>query len=173
MSGTSLSYEGTTHTTTDSKGRVAVPEAILPAMGAECVLVCQPGLKRIQIYSSCEYHSYCQEEFGGFFSQNQFADIYRFALIADVKPSATVDSQGRILIPADMRRACGIEKEITFIGSSGKLFIYASHVYASAILLNDDVLNYLDKLSQLRARAHDEQRKIQATIDSGFQGLTS
>ena len=97
--------------TIDSKGRVFVPAKFRSDLQGDLVIV--KGLDScIVLYNEEQWNAFIKklETYG----EMQMKRIKRFILASAF--NTELDSQGRIVIPEDLRKHAGIEKEIAFIG---------------------------------------------------------
>ena len=110
----------------DAKGRLIVPAQMRRELGDVCYVV-RGSDKCLLVYSQEGWDKFCAS-FEGIRLSDSSAMRYIFANSA----TCELDSQGRILVPAELREYAGIEKEVTVIGLPGRAELWDSQEYRKA-----------------------------------------
>ncbi len=112
-----------THTI-DKKGRVSIPSKFREVLssGYDESLVLTNYLNCLYAYPSAEWKKLLKK----FEQLNQFEttteDFLRFFVSA--AETCSIDRQGRILVPPDLRQYARLEKEVTFVGIAHRIEIW-------------------------------------------------
>ena len=97
--------------TVDAKGRVNVPAKFRDDLGQ--VFVVSKGLNCVSLYPKDEWKKFLDN----IISENPTKRKKLLRFFSSGSQECEVDSQGRVLIPAQYREYAGISKEIAVIGS--------------------------------------------------------
>ena len=123
-------FQGTVYNSIDDKNRMIVPSKLRSELGSRCILT--KGLdKCLYIYPMHEWESQVQK-----INQLPKADPEVRAFIRHYFGSASeceFDSQGRIVIAADLRNYAGITKELVTIGAMDKIEIWSKDAWADPV----------------------------------------
>lgn len=111
--------------TVDGKGRVFVPARFRADLQGELVVVRGLGEWAV-LYNREQWEAFIKklETYG----EMQMKKIKRFILASAF--STELDSQGRIVIPEDLRTHAGIVKDITFVGLNNCVEIWSPERFA-------------------------------------------
>ncbi len=110
----------------DAKGRLIVPAQMRRELGDVCYLV-RGSDKCLLLYSEEGWQKFCAKFDGVLLSESDAMRVI-FANSA----TCELDSQGRILIPSDLRKYAEIDKEVTIIGMPGRAELWDSQKYAES-----------------------------------------
>ena len=126
-------FHGTFQNTIDNKNRMIVPSKIRDQLGGHCMLT--KGFDEcLYIYSMSDYEDMAERmsklpqsdpEFRAFIS-----DFFGNSVICDF------DSQGRILIPQNLREYAHISKDLVTIGAMNKVEIWSRETRESFDMSN-------------------------------------
>ena len=123
----SKSMRGKFYHSIDTKGRLIVPSKLRDALGSEFVMT--PGLEDscIYLYSIEEWDNFTEQlnQLGSSKSQNR--DLKRFFQANAV--DCSIDSQGRTVIPAELREDAEIDKDVVVIGNGRKAEIWSASAW--------------------------------------------
>ena len=123
-------FQGIVNNSIDDKNRMIVPSKLRAELGTRCILT--KGLdKCLYIYPMSEWERQSQK-----ISQLPKADPEVRAFIRHYYGGATeceFDSQGRIVIPADLRNYAGIIKELVTIGAMEKIEVWAKDAWTDPV----------------------------------------
>ena len=106
----------------DAKGRLIVPAKLRDGLGTEFVMTL--GIENcIYLYSEEEWERFTQRlgELGNSKAQNRMLKRYFQSNAVD----CSIDSQGRTVIPANIRESVGIDKDIVIIGNGEKAEVWS------------------------------------------------
>lgn len=108
----------------DSKGRLFLPVKLREELGKNLHLSVGQDYC-LTLYSDEGWKRYMEK-----LQEKNFSDVKRlrvmFAYMADCEP----DAQGRILIPANLRRCTGLEKEVVVVGVCDRVEIWNAQRWA-------------------------------------------
>lgn len=122
----SKSMKGTYYHNVDAKGRLIIPAKLRDALGGEFVIT--PGFENcLYLYSNEEWDNFTDKLNGLGNKKTIVRNMKRFfqANAADCE----IDSQGRTLIPPQLRQKAGIEKEVVVIGNGEKAEIWSKDAW--------------------------------------------
>lgn len=116
----------------DNKGRVAIPAKIRKAFGENSIinsLVIAPGFDRcIMAFRDTDWKNFVESKLVSL-SQADPENRMRSRFLLGGAAVCDLDSQGRILIPANLKEYANIEKEIIIIGVYDRIEIWNSETY--------------------------------------------
>ncbi len=129
-------FTGTTTNNIDSKGRIVLPARFREELG-ETFIIAKGFLNCVQVLSIPEFEG---------LRKNIKKMPARMALRMQYKIIATAvevspNSQGRISIPANLRKAAGLEKSATVVGMDNRIEIWNEDKFNEMIMENDDNLD--------------------------------
>ena len=130
-------FAGKYNHTLDTKGRIIVPAKFKKNLD-ETFVVC-PGVdKCLYIYPNERWEAFVNE-LDNLPGTAEIRQLQR-QFLANAE-ECELDKQGRIVIPADLRKIAGLQKEVVFVGVGHKIEIWSKDNYEAA---NTDVS--IDKL---------------------------
>ena len=123
-------FMGTYYNSIDAKNRMIVPAKLRSQLkGDECVITM--GMeKNLCIYSMEDWEILCAK-----FKKIPESDLKARSFVRKVTGSAAYyefDSQGRIIIPDNLREHAGIQKELVTMGVIDKIEVWAKEVWTSS-----------------------------------------
>ncbi|NMA65659.1 MAG: division/cell wall cluster transcriptional repressor MraZ [Clostridiaceae bacterium] len=129
--------------TLDTKGRVFVPAAFRSDLGERFVLTRGSEEKSLYIYPMEEWENFVKKlQQLPTSKKNSRAIIRHFCANAT---NCAMDSQGRILIPQELRDKAELQKEVVFIGTVNKIEVWsAENVKTVETEEIDELLEALD-----------------------------
>ena len=115
-------FRGEYSHTVDAKGRLIIPLKFREQLGEECIVT--RGLDGcLFIFESGEWEAY-EEKLRKLPMTNKNARSFVRFLTAGATP-CEFDKQGRILLPATLRRFAGIEKDVILAGLPNRIEIWS------------------------------------------------
>jgi MraZ protein len=108
----------------DPKGRVFVPAAFRNDLGGRCVLTRGSEEKSLYIYPMEEWKKFVEKLQELPTSKKNSRMIIRHFCANAI--NCDLDSQGRILIPQELREKAELQKEVVFIGTVNKIELWNS-----------------------------------------------
>lgn len=109
--------------TIDAKGRVNIPAKFRPALGDSFVVAFGP------VFGENCANVYPKEQWYAFMEKVQQVDVEDRAMIMryiqDNAAECTLDTQGRAVIPSEIRLAAGLSKDIVVVGEHTKVEIWS------------------------------------------------
>lgn len=126
-------FSGTTTHNIDSKGRIVLPARFREELG-ETFIVTKGFYDCVQVLSIPEFEG---------LRKNIKEMPARQALMMQYKIIATAvevspNSQGRIPIPANLRKAAGLEKTVTVVGMDSRIEIWNEEKLCEMLSANND-----------------------------------
>ena len=121
-----LSMKGTYKHNIDTKGRLIIPAKLRDSLGQSFVVTM--GVDEcLYFYSNDEWEIFTQRLDSQSNSKEEVRLIKRFfrSNAADVE----MDSQGRVIIPQDLRDSIGITKEVVVVGAGEKAELWPRDVW--------------------------------------------
>ena len=110
---------GTYEHSIDAKGRLFIPAKLREKLGSSFIIT--KGLDGCLFVYSAEAWDVLEEKINQLpMSRSRNLQRFFFSSAADCAP----DSQGRVLIPQNLREYAGLQKEVTVIGVSGRVEIW-------------------------------------------------
>jgi MraZ protein len=144
-------FRGRYQHTLDPKGRVSVPAKYRNALAQfqEPGLIVVPNGEALEVHPLEEW-----ERIEGRINERSMfdAEIRKIGrLYISRAKEVDIDGAGRILLPPDSRAACGLEKDVTLVGSGRRYFeIWDRKKFEEYELRNGDGLpSGFDRLAQL------------------------
>ena len=110
----------------DAKGRLIVPAQMRKELGDVCYVV-RGADKCLLVYSEEGWEKFCAQ-----FAEVRLSDSSAMRYIFANSATCELDTQGRILVPAELRKYAGIEKDVTIIGLPGRAELWDSREYAKS-----------------------------------------
>ena len=141
----SKSMHGKYTHTVDPKGRIIIPSKIREALGTDFIMA--PGLEDccIYVFSPEEWDIYVEKLklVGG--SAGEIIDMVR--IMQSSAADCTYDSQGRTVIPPELREAAQLGKEVAIVGVGSRAEIWKLDVWqAKEAHLNETRQKLRDKI---------------------------
>ena len=116
----SIGFMGRFNHSVDAKGRVILPSKFREKLGEEFVMTL--GLDGCLFVYPNEQWEILAEQLSNLPSTKEGREFQRYFYENAV--SCEIDKQGRVLIPADLRSAAGLTKDIVFIGMNKRIEIW-------------------------------------------------
>ncbi len=131
---------GTYEHSLDPKGRLFIPAKLREELGTEIVLTRSPD-KCINIYSKADWEALAQKILDRPMSENikTRRNFFKMATIT------SADSQGRVLIPTNLREHANLEKDAIIIGVGDSLEIWD----AKTLNDSDDDFDMIQALKEM------------------------
>jgi len=144
-----MRFTGQYNHSLDTKGRVIIPSGFREKLG-DRFMVARGMEKCITVYSM-EAWERLEEKVSEMSQLNEatrkFSRIF-FATAGEVE----TDKQGRILIPAHLRKYAGIDKECVVTGNLDKVEIWSPERWAEQMGEEDDLAAYAAQLDGMGVR---------------------
>jgi len=118
----SKNMKGKYNHSVDGKGRLIIPSKFRDSLGSEFVMTL--GLEDcIYLYSQEEWDKFTEQlnQIGNSKADNRMLKRYFQSNAVD----CNIDSQGRTVIPADMRADVGIDKDVVIVGNGEKAEVWS------------------------------------------------
>lgn len=110
----------------DSKGRLIIPSKVKEALGEKFMIT--RGIEKCLLVYPMESWAVMEEIRSNldFFDEN--ARMFERYFFGGAEP-CEIDGQGRVLIPLNLRKHAGLEKEVYTVGTGNKLEIWDKQEY--------------------------------------------
>ncbi len=119
-------FLGTYEHTLDAKGRLVMPRKFRDLLDAGCVITKRQEHCLAVYTPEAWQHEY--ERVNNLPNTNRKARMYRRSLFAGAN-DVTLDKQGRIPVPENLRVWAGMEKEVTVVGSGDVIELWPTSVW--------------------------------------------
>ena len=111
----------------DAKGRIQMPAKFRKVLSNDLVVSISPHDECLWVFEPVEFDAWVEQvfidRFGGYNSSSRLHQGLRRKLKRRAR-DVEVDSAGRIMLPADMREAVGIDKDVVIIGNTGYFEVF-------------------------------------------------
>lgn len=116
----------------DSKGRVALPAKFRKVLSKDLVVTLELNNDCIYVFETPDFNDWVDKLFADRFGEYKESDAMHVKLRRKLKARANaveVDASGRIVIPAEVRAAAGIAKDVVVVGNTGRFEIWDAQRY--------------------------------------------
>ena len=123
----------------DGKGRVTLPAKFRKVLSSDLTVTRDPFDECIYAFEAPGFNQWVESVMSGAFPERKANDRKQDAYHRALKGRARdveVDSAGRIMLSADMREACGIDKDIIVVGNGSRFEVWDAERYEAMM---DDV----------------------------------
>ena len=145
----SIGFMGRFNHSVDAKGRVILPAKFREKLGDEFVMTV--GLDGCLFVFPNEQWEVFAEQLSNLPGTAEGREFQRYFYENAV--SCEIDKQGRVLIPADLRAAAGLTKDIVFIGMNKRIEIWSKDRKAeSSTLTPQDINQVADRMAEYGIR---------------------
>ncbi|HEX5756985.1 MAG TPA: division/cell wall cluster transcriptional repressor MraZ [Arenimonas sp.] len=129
-------FQGETAITVDDKGRVAIPTAARELVARECgnrlVITYNPyEAGCLWLYPVAAWET-VRDQVMALPNAKKVHRNLQLKLVGAATP-VDVDGNGRVLLPASHRNACGIEKKAVLLGMGGKFELWSEQAHLAQI----------------------------------------
>lgn len=116
----------------DSKGRVALPAKFRKVLSKDLVVTLELEDECLYVFETPDFNKWVEKLFADKFGEYKESDRMHVKLRRKLKGRANnveVDASGRIMLPAEVRAAAGIDKEVVLVGNTGRFEIWDAKRY--------------------------------------------
>ena len=116
----------------DGKGRVTLPAKFRKVLSSDLTVTRDPFDECIYAFEAPGFNQWVESVMSGAFPERKANDRKQDAYHRALKGRARdveVDSAGRIMLSADMREACGIDKDVVVVGNGSRFEIWDTQRY--------------------------------------------
>lgn len=127
-----IDLNGEFHFKVDAKGRVALPAKFRKVLSKDLVVTRELQDECIYVFESPDFEQWINDLFISKFGKYNTSSKTHVNLKRKLKARAKdveIDASGRIMLPADVREACGIGKDVVVIGNTGYFEIWDEERY--------------------------------------------
>ena len=124
-----LAFSGSFNHSLDGKGRTIIPTSFREALGENFTLTINPTKTAVAIYPQAEWEHQL-ERFSRINPMDRIGLQYERYLMSVSFSGNSMDTQGRVLIPAKLRTKIGLTRDIVFVGMNDYIEIWDAEVYA-------------------------------------------
>ena len=114
----------------DAKGRVALPAKFRKVLSKDLVVTLELGDECVYVFETPDFNKF------GEFKESDRVHVKLRRKLKGRARDVEVDSSGRIMLPAEVRAAAGIDKEVVIVGNTGRFEIWDAKRYEE---MNDDI----------------------------------
>jgi MraZ protein len=115
----------------DEKGRVSLPASFRREAADQRFVLVQPYPPALALYPEVEW-SQVEERLTEMVGRDPEARMYVLSAMANAV-EVTPDAQGRILIPARLKDAAGLESTVLLVGAINKVELWAPETFTEAV----------------------------------------
>lgn len=108
-------FTGTYAHSLDAKSRVIIPASYRERLGSGFTITINSSIDALVIYPAEKWEAVYEQLIAVRDTDEKGMDYKRY-LVANAQTDVDMDAQGRVLIPANLREAVGLSKEVTFVG---------------------------------------------------------
>jgi MraZ protein len=137
-------FFGRTEHALDDKGRLVVPARYRERLGAKFIVTVAEPEQCLALYPQSSWEAFCAQLDDVPVKDERYRRFVRH-LFAHTD-EASLDGQGRFLIPAALREYAGIERDAISIGSNTRVEIWAKDRLASAAPTHDEAAAFTTEL---------------------------
>lgn len=137
-----MRFLGHSQHTVDDKGRVSLPAKQRKALPDEVVVVPSPMGEAILVFSEEAFDKWADSFFPDGFNPRSKSDQKARKRLFGRAENVTIDSAGRIKLPAEQMQRAGIEKNVMISGNDDHLEIEDLGVYEEDQVEDDSFDNF-------------------------------
>ncbi len=123
--------------TVDAKGRVSLPSKFRLALGDARLVVVKGFNDTLWLFEEERYEEWraalLDKNPDGTVNVRSQRNVQLSALISSLTSDVAVDNAGRIMLPANLRAGCALEREVTILGNGDHVEIWPRAKYESEI----------------------------------------
>ena len=108
-------FAGTFSHSLDGKGRVIIPAGFRDLLGSGFTIALNSSIDALALYPQEKWDA-VNEQLSRVRDTDDEGMAYVRYIMANAQTDMDMDAQGRVLVPANLREAAGITRELTFAG---------------------------------------------------------
>lgn len=128
----------------DDKGRLTIPARMRARLGDHFVLTIAPPDVCLAMYPESTWSEFCSKLESAPRKDANYRTIVRH-LFANTE-EASLDSQGRLLLPAALRDLAGIKRDAVLVGTLTRVEIWAAETWRSVNVPPDNMADLMTEL---------------------------
>ncbi|TAM62380.1 division/cell wall cluster transcriptional repressor MraZ [bacterium] len=136
-------FSGSYELRLDDKGRLVVPARLRERLGGAFVITIAPPDPCLAIYPQRAWEAFCDRLEAAPRKDERYRRFVR-RLFGSTEEVST-DGQGRLLIPPNLRRDAGIEREVVLVGTLTRVEMWSAQAYHR----QPEVENVADLMTEL------------------------
>lgn len=120
----------------DGKGRVSLPAKFRKVLSTQLVVARDLDNECLYVFETPDFEAWITKLFDSFVEKKHPTKRECRHIMLKLKSLAKdveVDKTGRIMLPADAREKCGIDKDVVVIGNTGRFEIWDAKRYDEVI----------------------------------------
>ena len=139
-------FKGTFYHTIDPKGRLIIPAKYREALGETFVVT--KGLDGcLFVYANDEWEAF-EEKLRQLPLLDKSARMYKRYFLAGAS-DVELDKQGRILLPASLREAAKIDKDVVLAGVGNHIEIWSKEAWSEVEAIEEDIEGMEEKMMSM------------------------
>ena len=116
-------FAGTFSHSLDGKGRAIIPASFREKLGSNFTMALNSSIEALALYPQEKWES-VNEQLGRVRDTDEEGMDYLRYIMANAQTEMAMDAQGRVLLPANLREAIGLSRELTFVGMRDHIEIW-------------------------------------------------
>lgn len=124
--------------TIDEKGRLIIPAKLRDDLG-ESVVICNGLEGCLFVYSQEEWEKFV-DELDTLPRMNKDARMFKRYFFGSASPG-TFDRQGRVSVPAPLRKAANLEKDVVLVGVQDRVEIWDKALWEERSVISEEELD--------------------------------
>ena len=122
-------FAGTFSHSLDGKGRVIIPASFSELLGSGFTVALNSSIDALALYPQAKWDA-VNEQLSRVRDTDDEGMAYVRYIMANATTDLDMDAQGRVLIPANLREAAGIGRDLTFVGMRDHIELWDSEAFA-------------------------------------------
>lgn len=113
----------------DGKGRVIIPAGFRELLGVGFTIALNSSIDALALYPQQKWEA-VSDQLSRVRDTDEEGMAYVRYIMANAQTDMDMDAQGRVLLPANLREAAGIVRDVTFVGMRDHIELWDSDAFA-------------------------------------------